>query len=142
MQITVYSSQRDLKLSVFSIRKMVKALLNYWGVFPDEVVVGFVSKQKITTLHGRFFNDPTPTDCLAFPVDSSLLGEVVLCPRVAKEYADARGKDPYQEISLYLIHALLHLLGYTDRPKKERERMRRKEKMSLNYLQEKGLLLS
>ena len=70
-----------------------------------------MGKRKISLLHKEFFDDPSPTDCITFPVDSEYLGDIFVCPRVAEEYCP---KEPYVETSLYIIHAILHLLGYDD----------------------------
>ena len=49
----------------------------------DEVNIYFVDTQAISQLHKDFFNDPSPTDCIYFPIDDTiglipyrLLGEV------------------------------------------------------------------
>ena len=92
----------------------------------QEVAIYFVGVRKITRLHAKYFNDPTPTDCITFPLlDNQLLGEIFICPKAALDY---NPKKPYEETTLYIIHGLLHLLGYDDIESKKRIRMRREEK--------------
>ncbi len=91
----------------------------------QEVAIYFVGTRKITQLHAEHFNDPTPTDCITFPFDDQLLGEIFVCPKAALDY---NPKKPYEETTLYIIHGLLHLLGYDDIDSKKRARMRREEK--------------
>jgi probable rRNA maturation factor len=108
-----------------------------------------VNKEKISNLHQQFFDDPSPTDCISFPIDTtkarkkefSVLGEIFVCPKVAIEYATAHTIDPYLELSLYTVHGLLHLLGYDDLDPKQRKEMRREEKRCLKLLTEQNRLI-
>ena len=141
MIISIYNSQKDLKISKKQTRLLVCSVLSFLKIFPQEMALYFVSKKKISELHLQFFSDPSPTDCMTFPLDENFLGEVFICPQVAIEYAEQRGLDPYEETSLYIIHGLLHLIGYTDLEKKEREKMRKKEKSCMRHLKKNKICL-
>lgn len=105
----------------------------------DEVSFYFVSETAICKLHQDFFNDPSSTDCITLPIDSTekkegdyhVLGEAFICPKTAIVYAKKHQIDPYEEVYRYVIHCLLHLIGYTDTSRKERARMKRKESACL-----------
>ena len=103
--------------------------------------------EEITALHGTFFQDPTPTDCITFPIDvgdtpllgPKILGEVFVCPKIALEYSP---DNPYLELTLYIAHTLLHLKGYNDQEEEDSLEMRSKEQEILEILQKKNLVLS
>lgn len=98
-----------------------------------------MSKKRICVLHEQFFQDPTPTDCITFPSDEeACLGEIFICPKVAEEY-DPR--HPLRETTLYIIHGILHLLGYTDLEAKERTRMYKEQMKLLKASKEAGCSL-
>lgn len=128
------------------MRSVVKEVLHAEGFSTDELAVYFVSQKEIARLHEQFFNDPSPTDCITLPIDGCkktevgyhLLGEVFICPKAALDYGS---EEPYLETTLYLVHALLHLLGYDDKEAKKRAKMRAAEKRLLELLQSKDLLL-
>jgi probable rRNA maturation factor len=63
----------------------------------------------MAAVHGDFLGDPTETDVITFPY-----GEILVCPAVAKEQAPAHGLKIDQEILLYALHGILHLIGYDD----------------------------
>lgn len=132
--VNVFSSQRDLKISKKSVRALVEAVLHQQRAAHKEVSIYFVTQKKICDLHADFFDDPSPTDCISFPIDSTHLGEIFVCPKTAIEYGKKNKLDPYEEVSLYVIHGLLHCLGYDDLDPKSRREMRKKEKqcMALN----------
>ncbi len=89
-------------------------------------------------LHKQFFNDPAPTDCMTFPIDCCYLGDIFISPQAALRYAP---NQPYQETLLYLIHGLLHLLGYDDLKPTARRTMRKMEKKCMDHLNKLGLNL-
>ena len=50
------------------------------------------------------------------------MGDVVLCPSIARTQADAAGHDTAAELRLLCTHGVLHLLGYDHHaPDEERE---------------------
>jgi probable rRNA maturation factor len=100
-----------------------------------ELSVLLVDEPVMTELHVRWMGEPGPTDVLAFPMDElrppqpggthaehapsgeppgipGLLGDVVICPQVAREQALQAEHDMRDEIDLLCTHGILHLLGY------------------------------
>lgn len=150
MKVLIKNSQKDLNVSLPALKKLVKfTLTNILKVDCNEVSVHLVTKKKISVLHDQFFGDPTITDCISFPIDSpdektgyTVLGEVFVCPFVAKEYANAHRADPYLEATLYIIHGLLHLIGYDDIESSDRKEMRKQERLVLKRLQENKISLA
>lgn len=135
MSILVFNRQKDLKISSREVRSLFRALLALHKVECGEISVYLVSEKKISQLHRDFFQDPSPTDCMTFPLEKNpLSGEVLVCPKVAISYAKESGLDPYQETALYLAHGFLHLLGYDDQSAQERRVMRKKEKSCMDEL--------
>lgn len=147
MKIHVYDSQSHISVQSSSIISVVKNVLDLEAISCQEVSVHLVDSEEISALHEAFFQDPTPTDCISFPIDSSsspyrVLGEVFVCPAVAIEYAREHKIDPLHETTLYLVHGLLHLLGYRDQEDEERLLMRKMEQKHMNDLQKNRLVLS
>ena len=141
-KITLFNSQRDLPLSLPHVRKVVSFLLGDLKISTDEIIIHFVTESKICTLHKEYFNDPYPTDCITFPIELPqnkkhafhILGEAFICPKTAIHYAKQHKINPYEELYRYIIHCLLHLIGYTDIQATERAKMKRKERSCLKKL--------
>jgi probable rRNA maturation factor len=123
-RITVVNRQTILTFDPASVRRLVNFVLNHHDVSCQEISVFFIGRRKIAHIHKQFFSDPTPTDCMTFPIDKKFLGECVICPQIALERSP---KNPYRETSQYLIHCLLHLIGYDDIDKKKQLEMRKEE---------------
>jgi probable rRNA maturation factor len=128
------------------VKKAVSFLLKELKISTDEIIIHFVSLQKICRIHEEYFNDPLPTDCITFPMDSHrdqtssfhILGEAFICPKAALEYSKRHRIDPLEELYRYIVHCLLHLIGYDDIQAEERARMKRKERACLKKLLHAG----
>lgn len=149
MKVSVYNRQKDLKLSAVAIKKTVKHALEFHKINCDELAIHLITDRAMRKLHADFFDDPTPTDCITFPYDKDgssgyfFLGEVFICPKTAFHYIAEQGSgDTYNEVTLYLVHGILHLLGYDDMNSSDRKIMRSKEKELMSFLTKKTLVLT
>lgn len=109
-----------------------------------ELSVLLVDTATMADLHQRWLGEPGPTDVLAFPMDElrppppgsdradrgdepgavpGLLGDVVLCPEVAREQARAAQRPVADELAMVCTHGILHLLGYDHADPDERVTM-------------------
>ena len=59
---------------------------------------------------------------------------MVISTETAKREAKKRGVSIQSEIELYLVHGILHLLGYKDERTRDRRKMRAKEKELLGVM--------
>lgn len=133
--VNIINKQKILRLDCHNLEQIALQILKIEKQKCDELSIYFVSTKKISTLHQQFFNDPSPTDCISFPLDDKscddeyrILGEVFVCPETAIKYAESKGRDPYDETLLYIIHGILHLIGYDDREKNDKMDMRKAER--------------
>lgn len=78
-----------------------------------DLVIAFVSAEKMRKLNNQFRGKNKPTDILSFePIEESSLGELVLCLPVLKKQSKEHDLSLNHEIGYMLIHGVLHLLGY------------------------------
>jgi probable rRNA maturation factor len=93
---------------------------------------------EMSRLARRFLGKRAPTDVLAFedggPADAGdniHLGDVVISRDRAVEEARSRGVAVKDELRLYALHGLLHILGYRDDAAAPRRRMFREQRAIL-----------
>ena len=67
------------------------------------------------------------------------LGECFINPQEAINFLPS---DPYHETGRYIIHCILHLIGYEDKTDEEKANMRKLEDEALDHLKSKKMLLS
>lgn len=146
MKVDVFNKQKNLQVSVPAVKKIVEAVITLEKQWCDEVSISFVTTKKICELHQEYFNDPNTTDCISFPMDDEsseyrVLGEVFICPQTAIDYTHLHGGNAYEECTLYIIHGLLHLMGYDDLEPRLKAIMRRAEKKHMTNLKKLNLHL-
>lgn len=122
MPVYITDDQSEAPVDVDRLHDLVRYVLTDRGV-PDamEVSVLCVDVAEMTQLNRRHMGKDGPTDVLAFPLDepdgtddgpTGILGDVVLCPEVARHQAHDRGRNVQQELDLLAVHGILHLLGH------------------------------
>ena len=95
--------------------------------------LALVGDRAIRRLHHDHMGLDSATDVLSFPFGGAggLLGEVVALADTAWREARARGVRPADELLLYVVHGVLHLLGFDDHAPGDRKRMRAAERRAL-----------
>lgn len=150
IKVLVFDQQSDLRIDPESAKRVASRVIEVEKSQANELSLYFVDTKEICRLHDEFFDDPSPTDCISFPMDQSkelgyqFLGEVFVCPQTALDYVrkhEDLGEDPYLESTLYVVHGILHLLGYDDIDPKDEKVMRAKEKAIMSYLVKHKVLL-
>jgi probable rRNA maturation factor len=147
MHVACIDRQRTLFIYPERVTALVQEVVAFEERSYAEVSIHFIGETAMKRLHEQYFNDPSLTDCISFPMDCEnqtgyrLLGDVFVCPQVALAYAHKNQGDPYTELSLYIVHGLLHLMGYDDIKEKDCKRMRSAEERQMRHLFDKGLTL-
>lgn len=124
--ITLTNKSRRIKYARGKLLHLAKAILRRLrGKAIVEIAV--VNTRQIARLNRRFLRRRGSTDVLSFNLGKDplgrLWGQIVVCDEVARRSAAERKIRSEDELALYIAHGLLHLLGYTDRDRKGRERM-------------------
>lgn len=129
----VVLDEQDLDVDVERVGRLTRHVLDRLDVPTElEVSVTCVDVERITALNEAHLGGHGPTDVLAFPIDDvtdvaagvpGLLGDVVVCPRMAYKQAPAHGRGPDDEVDLLVVHGILHLLGHDHAEPDERARM-------------------
>ena len=116
------------------MRRGIQSILRDAGIVSSQISVAIVDDPTIGKLHGEFLDDPSPTDVLSFVLEPPpmLEGEVVASADTAKSNALQYKCPAEEELLRYVLHGILHLVGYDDTTPSKRSVMRKKEN---EYLQ-------
>lgn len=124
------------------LRKTAQRVLKKENRKKDGLSIALVSEGRIRELNKIYLNKNRATDILAFPqkelgseqlVASRALGELIICPGVIKKNAERMKILFEKELSLCLIHGILHLLGYEhERTETERKKMEERQQYYLS----------
>lgn len=146
MKVRVNDRQRKAKLNLAWIKSLIDQALRFEGRPEAEVSVLLVDDEGIRELNRRYRGLDQPTDCLAFSqregrdpeVNPNLLGDIVVSVETALVQSKTYKQSLKKEISLYLIHGLLHLLGYDDTEPSDRKRMSKRQEELLEKIVKKA----
>lgn len=81
-------------------------------------------------INKNYLNHEYDTDVITFTYDNdkgNLDGEIFVSGETVKKNAKFYNVSQVQELKRVIIHGCLHLAGYNDRTKKQKELMRNKE---------------
>lgn len=100
-----------------------------------ELTILLVDKNEIKQLNKTYRHKNKPTNVLSFKADLlpqvklkiPLLGDMVICPNIVNQEAQAQGKTYQAHWAHIVIHGTLHLLGYDHELKKEAQQMEARE---------------
>jgi probable rRNA maturation factor len=136
--VTISSSQRVLRVP----RKRIDELIAYVAAAERariaEVDVAVVGAEEMAALNRRFLGRRGASDVLSFDLSQSPAarsGQVVVCADAAVCEAAARHARPQHELMLYVVHGLLHLMGYDDGDRRRATEMHaRQEQLLAGFL--------
>ncbi len=111
-------------------RPLLERVLREARIPRASLTVLLVGEAASRRLHDLHFGDPTATDVMSFPDGTPAdrhgrlhLGDLAVCVPVARAAAAGHGMGLPEELTLYILHGLLHLVGYDDRRPRDLARM-------------------
>lgn len=136
--IDVTSRQKAMPVDINLVRSLVSQMLTQLEYRRAEISIQLVDNTSIANLNHSRLNHEGPTDIITFPMsppDAPILeGELIISAEWAKETAQANNDNPFDELTLYLAHGLLHLAGQDDVAPDDAREMRFREFQLLTSL--------
>ncbi|HJM40502.1 MAG TPA: rRNA maturation RNase YbeY [Planctomycetota bacterium] len=135
LQVEIQGEHLVADLPLDSLREVLcRAWKEYSGKQNAKIELVFLEDGPHSKLHKQFLGDPTSTDVMAFPYeDEDLFGEVFVNVDTASREAAERGILVHEELKLYSVHGVLHLLGFRDKTPEEQREMRDAEQKVLGF---------
>lgn len=162
VEVFVSDEQTDIDVESTRWQTLASRVLEAEGVRGQaEMALLFVSREAIHEMNRVHMGVDAPTDVLAFPIDlvdnsratgptarsatpvlarvdagelPLLVGDVVVCPDVAREQAPNHAGTFDDEIALLVTHGVLHVLGYDHDTDVNANKMRSRERALLEQL--------
>ena len=141
-QIALLNQQSRHSVNEARLTAAATAVLEDSEFSSAAISFAIVDDDTIHELNRRHLDHDWPTDVLSFVLEDDgdhLEGEVILSADTAATAAKELGNSPSEEQLLYVIHGMLHLVGYDDKSDADAEEMRAAE---ARYLQRFGVELS
>lgn len=127
------ANEQELSVDEPSLSGLARHVLVKEGLDESaELSILLIGADHIRRLNSRFAGNDYATDVLSFPMmddedaTESMLGDVVLCPEVARANAEKLNHSLDRELNVLLVHGILHLLGYDHQGKTDHSEMERR----------------
>lgn len=103
------------------------------------ISVTFLGRDRMRRLNAEHKGVDRPTDVLAFALKGAggeIIGDVYVCPWVARREARARGIPAREELIRLVVHGTLHALGreHPEGPERTRSEMWRRQERYVEAL--------
>jgi probable rRNA maturation factor len=139
VEIYIKNLQKKIPVSPKRIKGVIlKVLSSERKTAPSGVItLCFVDDRLIRRLNRKYHFRDRATDVLAFDLSDTrqVLSDIFISTDTAISNAKIFKTTPLYENYLYLVHGLLHILGYDDNNAKNRTVMRAKEEYYMNKCQ-------
>lgn len=115
--IDISSTVRRLNISRNRVREAAVAALRAERVRDAMISITFVGRAAMSELNGRYLGHKGATDVISFGLGrigkrAAVLGDIYICPEVARDNARRQGVPAGQELLRLVIHGTLHVLGF------------------------------
>ncbi|MBI1804458.1 MAG: rRNA maturation RNase YbeY [Ignavibacteriae bacterium] len=121
------------------VRGVLKGEHRTWA----DMNIVFVADKRMRALNGQYLQHRYTTDVLSFqltePQSKTLEGEVYVNLDQARRQARLYNVTLQCEVARLIVHGILHVVGYDDKTKRQKDRMTRMENqylLRMNYIQE------
>jgi probable rRNA maturation factor len=153
-RIEISNLQSYVRITVRQVRRIVRAVFTAEQVTAATLSVVLADNAPVRRVNREFLQHDYDTDVLSFLFESTgvsveeprpkagvprgkgrqIDGEVLASAEMAAQMAKRFGWSARDELTLYLIHGLLHLCGYDDLSPSEKRIMRSRERTILAEL--------
>ena len=122
---------------------IIKNIFKFNKINLYDISIIFTSDIFVSDLKKKFFSKNQWTDVIAFPLhnnkDTKIEGDIYISMPTAIVNAD-KYNEPYEkEVARLMIHGVLHLIGFSDDTKKEKDIMSKIEDRLLKKTKWKDL---
>ncbi|RLT08719.1 MAG: rRNA maturation RNase YbeY [Planctomycetota bacterium] len=152
-EIDISSSQDTLLIDVKGLTRALQRALQIEQVAAAVLSISIVDNKAIHQINREHLQHDYPTDVISFQLDfaftdeapkdapanlraagAMIEGEIIASAEMAAEMAVSGQWTAMHELTLYVIHGLLHICGYDDLSAEEKVIMRMRECAILNDL--------
>lgn len=118
------------------LRSWIHGVAKDHGTRVDRIAFVLMGDEELLHYNRRFLHHDDYTDVITFPVESNngIAGDILISYDRVKENAASFGASAQHELHRVMVHGVLHLLGFKDKSKKDREAMRALEDRYLKVL--------
>lgn len=134
--IAFHFTDKPLTIDQKKITKWLKDSIVSNGQKPGNINIIFCSDKYLLDINKKYLNHNYYTDIITFPFEGNFIsGDLYISVDRVADNAKTYKQDFEIELLRVIVHGVLHLLGYKDKTKKEKEEIRNLEDLAIkNYI--------
>ena len=124
------SDQQQRPVDFEDCISVARMILDDFGFDQSEISIALVDDPTIRDLNKQYLNHDYETDVISFVLeesDTALTGQLLVSTDTAEKMGQQIGVPMQHELLLYVIHGMLHLVGFDDTDPESVEKMRAAE---------------
>jgi len=126
-----FNRDNDGDIDLRKLKKLARAVCTEFDVPDVTVQIGLTDDAGIIDIHRQFLNKNNATDVISFDLSDEFEParnfQIIVNVEMARRQAEKLAHSVEAELALYIVHGLLHLVGYDDCTPQQARRMHRKE---------------
>jgi len=146
----LFADEQDEPIVTDELLRLAELVLEQEGLESETgVSLVLIDEIQMAELNDAHMGKSGPTDVLSFPIEASTpgvppmrspggppieLGDVFIAPTIVRVNAERHGAAFDDELSLMVVHGLLHLLGWDHEIEDEATRMEARESELLSLV--------
>ncbi|MDB6054533.1 MAG: hypothetical protein JWN25_2056 [Verrucomicrobiales bacterium] len=136
-EVLVSNRQTKFRIDARLTREVARLTCLCLKVEHYHLSIAFLSPAAMASANLQFLSHPGPTDVITFSLGNvGAEGELLICPGVAQTQSEEFGTSLASELARYIIHGILHLLGYDDLESRNRKIMKSKENLLVKKIEQ------
>jgi len=123
-KIEITDLQDHVRLDRKQILQVIRRVMKEEGRAAKSLSIVLTDNRHMRDLNREYLGHDSLTDVISFPLEDldwpsghangGLNGEIIASAELAVQQAQSTNTDPRAELMLYVVHGLLHLMGYED----------------------------
>jgi probable rRNA maturation factor len=122
---------KDIDFDRGRLKRLIRHLCRRFGLSKAMVSIAILGDEGIRKINRKFLKKDAATDVISFDLSdegqAEKVFELVVNGEQARREGLARGHGPEGELALYVVHGLLHNLGFDDSDEAGAEKMHLQE---------------
>ncbi|OHB48609.1 MAG: rRNA maturation RNase YbeY [Planctomycetes bacterium GWF2_41_51] len=129
IKIKFFMSSKSFAFNKRRINNLIRKTSNLFGLRKAQINIEIADDKKIIAVNKKFLKTSKVTDVISFDVSENKekFYDIIVNAQLANRQAKLRGHSPESELALYILHGLLHQLGFDDLTPRKAAKMHRTE---------------
>lgn len=129
IKINLINENTGIAFSKRRITELIRKTSRKFGIRKVQINIEVADDKRIIAVNKKFLKKSKVTDVISFDVSEAdeKIFDIIVNAQLARRQAKTRGHSFQSELALYILHGLLHQLGFDDLTPRKAAKMHRTE---------------